>query len=364
MHISLTFVYVPGHQDALSRVEDLTPLARLNVWADTMAKQELHRLASLPQRPSVPSSLLGERWHALAPTGKITSDPSPMVTDLLGHREALRYWSHKQQLDAQSFELVNWEALERATDSFPPTLQMWLSKFASGHSAVAVTMHRWKRWSTPLCPLCQSCEETTEHVLYCLNDSSRESWRQQLTKLQTWLEQSNTAPSIQRCFILTLSNAPGSSFHASADALCSAAAQDQDNIRIFGFLMGRIASKWTAIQALHYMATESSRSATLWMSRLCRQLILLSHAMWLSRNHQVFLAQQQQTLTSTREAIHLQFQQGTTNLLPVDQFYVTPGPQGFSLQQVLDLPIDDQQLWLHAVSNARTRGQNLPEPFF
>ncbi len=84
MHILLTFIYVPGHQDALSRVEDLTPLAHLNVWADTMAKQELHRLASLPQRPSIPSSLLGEQWHALAPTGKITSDPSPTVMDLLG----------------------------------------------------------------------------------------------------------------------------------------------------------------------------------------------------------------------------------------------------------------------------------------
>jgi len=362
MHISLTFVYVPGHQDALSRVEDLSPLARLNVWADTMAKQELHRLAALPQRPSIPSSLLGEQWHAVAPTGKITSDPAPMVTDLLGRREALRYWSHKRQLNALSFELVNWAALETTADSFPPTLQMWLSKFASGHSAVAVTMHRWKRWSTPLCPLCQSSEETTAHVLYCPHNSSRETWRQQLTHLQTWFDQSDTAPSIQRCFIQTLSNAPNSSFHTSADALCHAAAQDQDNIGLFGFLVGRIALKWTAIQALHYTEIDSPRSAVLWTSRLCRQLILLSHAMWLSRNHQVCLAQHQQELTSTREAIHIQFQQGTTNLLPVDHFYITPGPDGFSLQQVLDLPIDDQLLWLHAVSNARTQGQNLSEP--
>jgi len=95
IHISLTFVYIPGHQDALSRIEDLSPLAHLNIWADTMAKHKLHRLAALPQCPSIPSLLIGEKWRALAPSGKITSDLSQMVMDLLGCREALRYWSHK-----------------------------------------------------------------------------------------------------------------------------------------------------------------------------------------------------------------------------------------------------------------------------
>jgi len=65
----------------------------------------------------------------------------------------------------------------------------------------------------------------------------------------------------------------------------------------------------------------------------------MTHAMWLSCNQQVGLVQWQQTLTSTRAAVWDQFQQGTTNLLPVDQFYMMPGSHGFSLQQVLDLPL-------------------------
>jgi len=134
---------------------------------------------------------------------------------------------------------------------------MWLSKFASGHLAVVVTMYCWKHWNTPLCLLCKSYDEATEQVLHCPNVSSRESWHQQLTKLQTWLDQSDMAPSIQSCFILTLSNAPNSSFQSSADALCWAAAQDQDSIRFFGFMMGCITSKWINIQALHYAEIES-----------------------------------------------------------------------------------------------------------
>jgi len=40
--ITLTVTYVLGHQDALTWLEDLSPLACLNIWADTLAKKELH----------------------------------------------------------------------------------------------------------------------------------------------------------------------------------------------------------------------------------------------------------------------------------------------------------------------------------
>ncbi len=354
--IHLSFVYVPGHQDALAQLEDLPPLAQMNVWADSLAKKELHRIATLPQRPHTEDSLQGERWYAKVPIGKITADPHPPVIDLLGQREALRYWSHKQQLDAQSFDLVHWETLDRTIRSFPPTFQMWLSKFASGHSAVATTMFRWKRWTSAICPLCQSSEETTTHVLLCSHASCRDTWAQQLTQLQQWLTQSKTAPDIQCCLLATLTHGRSQHFQAHAPHLCYSAACDQDQIGFFGFMVGRLASKWIGIQEIHYSSIGSTRSAALWMSRLCRQILLMSHALWVSRNNQVNSILRQRELSATTDAIRSQFQQGTTNLLPIDHFYVTPGPQGFSLQQVLDLPLDDQQLWLHAVSNARTRG--------
>jgi len=174
--ITLTFVYVPSHQDALTQVEHLIPLAQLNVWADAMAKKELHHIATCPQCPSLPALLLlGEQWYAQVLSGKITSDPHSMVVNLLGQREALRYWSHKQQLDVHSFDMVHWELIDKATQSFPPMLTMWLSKFASGHSAVVVTMLHWKWWNTPICPLCQAMDEITEHILGCSHAFSRET---------------------------------------------------------------------------------------------------------------------------------------------------------------------------------------------
>jgi len=166
------------------------------------------------------------------------SDPHSAVVDLLGCREALRYWAHKQQLDAHSFDLVHWESIDKATQSFPPMLQMWLSKFASGHSAVVVTMHCWKCWDTPSCPLCHSADKTTEHVLQCPHASSRETWNQQITQLQSWLTQSDMAPSIQQFLLLTLTNSQNQSFWSCATGFCCPTTQDQDLIGFFGFMMG------------------------------------------------------------------------------------------------------------------------------
>ncbi len=46
--LCLRFIYVPGHQDAFTWFGDLPPHQRLNVWAESLAKWELHRLTSLP----------------------------------------------------------------------------------------------------------------------------------------------------------------------------------------------------------------------------------------------------------------------------------------------------------------------------
>jgi len=45
--VMLSFEYIPGHQDELSQLEDLLPLEKLNVMADSLARQELHQLGHL-----------------------------------------------------------------------------------------------------------------------------------------------------------------------------------------------------------------------------------------------------------------------------------------------------------------------------
>jgi len=205
------------------------------------------------------------------------------------------------------FGLVHWASLGKAIGAFPLTFQMWLSKFASGHLAVAVTMFRWKCWDSELCPLCHQANETMSHVLFCPHPTSTNTWMQQLGQLCHWMSQSDTAPAIQHCLLSTIEHCNCRSFRSFADQLCQRAAHDQDQIRLFGIMVGRVAYKWIDIQSLHYSEIGSPRSATLWLHCLCRQLILFSHAMWLSRNQQVQEFLHQQEHCSLRSAICNQF---------------------------------------------------------
>jgi len=176
--LDISFIYVPGHQDAFSQFEDLSPLARLNVWADRLAKQELYRVASLPDPPCPPNSLTGETWSAFIADTKIVADPCPPILDALGRKQALQYWETKGHLNNESFQLVQWDHLEKAIKSFLHTFQMWLSKFISGHSAVGVTMFWWKQWDSALCPVCQSHKEMVLHVLLCPHQTHQSLWTQ------------------------------------------------------------------------------------------------------------------------------------------------------------------------------------------
>jgi len=91
----------------LEQFNNLSPLAHLNVWADHLAKQELHHIALLPSHPVLPNLLLGETWVAYLLSGKITSDLQIPICDHLGWQAAKQYWAHKQQLDDHSFSLVH-----------------------------------------------------------------------------------------------------------------------------------------------------------------------------------------------------------------------------------------------------------------
>ncbi len=355
--LCLRFIYVLGHQDAFTRFGDLPPHQRLNVWADSLAKRELHRLASLPTLPPFPPFLQGERWSAFLHDQKIIGDPRIPILDSLGASQALSYWVHKGQLSLQSFSRVQWDSLHAAISIYPPTFQMWLSKFASGHSAVGVTMFRWKKWDSPLCPVCSHGEETMDHVFTCSSPSRQMVWAAQIDILRQWLIKVDTAPEIIACFIPVLLHHGSSSFESFAAFHCRAAALDQDAIGVFGCLMGRLSCAWNPIQAHYYESHHIQRSARLWAIHFFRQILQLSHMMWCTHNEQVLKARQHIESQALRRDIVSQFQLGSLHLLPSNLFYITPGPHGFSQDQVLSLSSDDQFIWLNAIRNARIRGQ-------
>jgi len=235
---------------------------------------------------------------------------------------------------------------------------MWLSKFASGHSAVARTMHRWQRWDSATCPICQTVEEDMHHIFLCPDAERTAHWHTSIDSLQSWLTTTNTHPAISHCLLTTLHGRSLLSFSSNAHRSCQLAAHAQDQIGFFGLLLGRLSTHWETLQMQYGQQQNHPRSASTWAKGLCLQLLHITHGMWLLRNQQVqasLLAAQSQSL---EDAIWHEFALGTAHLLLQDQFYISTDESmdGFTLQYVLSLPLSDQRLWLQSLQQARTRG--------
>jgi len=287
----------------------------------------------------------------------ISSNLCSSLLDHLSYKEATHYWIQKEQLLPQTVTHIDWALLGSALCSCPPTYSMWLSKFASGHSTIGTTMAQWKKWDT----LCQTTDETTCHVLQCWDPAQTSKWKQTIDKLQSWLVQMDTNPNIIYCLTHTLHHRRTSPFTGAARGSCCAAAHDQDLIGFFGTMVGHLSPLWESSQASYWHEHHSSKSPKHCTCQLCQCLLHATHASWLLRNQQIqshLLATQMQDVLT---AICRAFKLGHQNSLPADHFYLSrePDSEGFSLHQVLDFPLPNQQLWLHAVQQAHTRGSRV-----
>jgi len=357
--ISLSFHYVAGHQDEFSRPEELPPLARLNITADSLARQELHRLGQSQAPPMPFFTIVGEAWYLALAQGRISSNPSGPLLEHLSARQALPYWQHKHNLSNETLSDISWDILGQALADKPPTYRMWVSKFSSGHSAIGKSMAQWGQWQSDICPACQTATETTEHVLFCRHPIRSACWHQQVAKLMQWMREADTHPDITATFENVLSSQGQHSFCSQAPHSVYAAAFSQDKIGIFGLLTGRLSSLWISVQSQHYLALASTRIAMLWAKRLCQQLLSFSHSMWLLCNQQIKSLWIAQEISQLDLAIRDQFNLGLQDLLPTDQFYVVreSDSQGFDLASVLAMDISDKCLWLATIQDARERGR-------
>ncbi len=150
--IPLLFQYAAGHQDDFIHYDDLSPLAQLNVQANSMAKQALHILGH-QHAPLLLDFLPGVAWSLVIAGQLVPLDPHPVIIDHLSCQCALAYWIHKGQFSITSLLQTDWPLLGSALRSQPHTFHMWASKFASGHTTIGQTMAHWKLWPSPHCPL-------------------------------------------------------------------------------------------------------------------------------------------------------------------------------------------------------------------
>jgi len=205
--IYVSLVHVQGHQDSLLPFAALDCIAQLNSMANELAKKHLH-LAISQGIPSLPvGPLFGESWSCSLSSGaKLTSNPHGLVLLSLSSPLVQEYLSHCHLLPMAAFPLVNWPAIGCASSASPLLYHLWISKFASGHSAVGHMMLKHGEWDNDHCPCCSHSPKTTRHMISCHDPCMSATIQSAICKFSHWLTSVETHPSISSCFMASLSS--------------------------------------------------------------------------------------------------------------------------------------------------------------
>jgi len=171
----------------------------------------------------------------------------------------------------------------------------------------------------------------------------------------------NPNPDITRCFVHSLHSQGCSWFTSHDQPAYHTAATAQNTIGFFLTLMGCLSAHWETLQSQYWSNKQCTHSAHHWANSFCLQLLHLMHSTWTSRNHLLQERVVQAQRSSANATICQEFKQGLQHLLPADHFYVSQSSPtiGFSLESTLALPLADQQLWIHSVQAARSRGSQI-----
>jgi len=115
-----------------------------------------------------------------------------------------QFLDRKGYLTATAFDLVNWNAIEKAHKLLSHSRHLWAVKFVSGFCGVATKMKSWGYWDSPICPLCKQVNENTSHMICCPDVRSRDRCKKCANKLFKWLKNNDTQPDLVHLLICVI----------------------------------------------------------------------------------------------------------------------------------------------------------------
>ena len=139
------------------------------------------------------------------------------MTDHIHGRALKHYYVRSGRMSTSAVNLINWNAIEKASKKQPSNDNIWLTKFVSKFTATGKNMMRWNKWNHSKCPRCGKDNEDTHHIIMCQDEEARENLYENIMMIDEWMDKYNTHPAIQKMLINTLCDFGRSTFTATAN---------------------------------------------------------------------------------------------------------------------------------------------------
>ena len=287
--INCQFVHVKGHQDSSIDFDHLSVVEKLNVLADTSAKQANHTNHDFSLTSNL--SLYKEYGPIFLDSDteltKIYSEFKQSIYSELTKDSTRSYWLNKFKIPKDQERNIEWEAASKAFMSLSSNKQNEVIKWNADFCGTGKNLKRWKEQMHSSCPICGVENEDTDHILRCPHPSAKDKWNTSLLHLSEWLHQRSTAPEIISIVIENLR-----SWHDSRPPVLytgphphlSAAQLHQSKLGWGAFLRGFLSHHWIAAQSWYLDSIKSKKTGKRWLQCIIEKLWSVSWDQWRFRN--------------------------------------------------------------------------------
>ena len=358
--LTWNFVHVKAHQDDTKAFRDLSFLEKLNVYADTYAKQQLQDFTATPGwRDRIPTRIYLEPCTILLeqPDGhqyKLGSQ-LPSALRFLLHQSRLRtYWIHKNKFRPRDLRKIDWASLHKSTQSTPQSQKRWLSKWISNTCGVGVKLKQWKHQSHDQCPRCLQPAETVDHVIRCPQAEAIDLWNQSIAQLDEYLTSIKTDPEITQAICTSL-RAWHDGTHlppmATDNATLQQAIREQDMIGWRSFIDGFHSLAWRDCQQTYLQRIRSQRNSLVWKAKVTRRIWKIAWDLWTHRNtilHTCGESTHRSEIPHIDQEIRNEYHRGYAGLTARHRHLFTR-----TLDHLLQASYPNKRAWLASVYAAR-----------
>ena len=352
------FFHVYGHQS--SRVARTDPVVRMNIDADSLAKQYLTYCIYHPSSTVVPH-VGSDEWRVYMDKKMIVDHFDKKVLDSIGEKKFFKYLTEKGELSNNQIQQINWKAIGVACARLTQAERSFVTRFASGFLPTQAYLHNLKKEESSSCPRCRGASEDRLHVLYCQHANGIINMEDAILQFLLWTSKNVLEPDIKYCFVEIFRIGRDTTFAEclplGASEALTKAAQEQDSFGRLQFHKGRLSQRWFDIQERYMQQQFPTKKfhKHKWAGSLIYLIFHLHHELWNKRckcvHHQVEGGKRQRLREQFREIITKEFEQGRDCVGAVDRGLFDDQ----TCEEILKWHEDEQRGWMHSVKAARKK---------
>ena len=332
----------------------------MNAEADAVAKRYLGFCIHNPE-VVISQHLGGTHWSVWCDGRNIVRDIDRNITRYIHGSRLIKHVQDKKGWSKVEVDSVDWETMERVSNTNTTSETLWRMKVASGFVPTANRMTMTKHWDSDICPRCNSHSENLEHLLTCGSAEAVKIRERDIVEFHQTLIARDTDPCIISTVIDTLRSRTSGRFQdhipAEAGSLICMAAQEQDALGRLSVFQGYQSKTWAKAQEAYWDSLPSSRrkSVRQWACMFLRQWYKFMRHQWDQRNDFVHRKnktdmknKEEAKVTASALALH---SEETAGLRPADRHLISD----ISRDELEKLDVKRKAQWVDNVTSARKK---------